>query len=87
MEAIDKLKSSVHTLVRRVEELEGSTQELKQAHNVMSATLEYQHQSVRQLVSSVKDVSTALDAFADFFSKEYQKVNRRLTRREEHTGL
>ena len=56
MKGLDKLKSSVQTLVRQVEELEGSTQELKQANSVVSAKLKYQHQSVQQLVASVKDV-------------------------------
>ena len=87
MKELDGLKSSIQTLVRRVQELESSTKELKQANNMVSAKLEYQHRSVQQLVSSVKDVSTELDAFADFFSAEYQKVHQRLTRLEEHTGL
>ena len=87
MDEIQKLRKSVGVAVRRLDSLEGRVTEVEKVSRELLAKVSFLKEGVGEVKEAMIDVSADLEAFLDFYADEHRKVNERLSRLEEHTGL
>lgn len=87
MDEIQKLRKSVGVAVRRLDSLEGRVTEVEKVSRELLAKVSFLKDGVGEVKEAMIDVSADLEAFLDFYADEHRKVNERLSRLEEHTGL